>query len=162
MNLDDITAQPFHYRITIPEEYLDIFQHMNVQYYLGIFSDSVFVMMSELGMTPEFIKQNNIGFYAVDQRLSYRAEVKVGDTVAVYSRLIARSSKSLHFMVFMVNETQKVLAATMEALAFHVNREAKRSAPFLSETAKNIDKRLQVDQALSWAIPLSQAIHVGL
>ncbi|MEM9951593.1 MAG: thioesterase family protein [Chloroflexota bacterium] len=162
MELADIRALPFHHRVVIPDEYLDIFQHMNVQYYLRIFSDSVFRMFADIGMDDTFFQEHQIGLYAVDQRLSYRAEVKASETVAVYSRFIMRSSKSLHFMVFMVNETQGVLSATMEALAFHVDRTTKKSAPFLTEIAMHIDDRLAVDQALSWAVPLSKAIHVGL
>lgn len=44
MTIDDIQALPFHLRVTIPKDYLDIFEHMNVQYYLKIFNDSVFHM----------------------------------------------------------------------------------------------------------------------
>lgn len=31
MTIDDIQALPFHLRVTIPKDYLDIFEHMNVQ-----------------------------------------------------------------------------------------------------------------------------------
>lgn len=160
MTIDDIIRLPHHLQITIPDTYLDIFEHMNVQYYLATFSDSVFIMMNDLGMTSSFIHNNQIGLYAVDQRLSYYAEVKAGETVAVYSRLIARSSKSLHFMVFMVNETQNKLSATMEALAFHVDRVTKRSTPFSPDIASKLDARLAVDQALTWDIKVSQAIKL--
>lgn len=160
MTLDDIQALPFHLRLTIPTEYLDIFEHMNVQYYLKIFNDSVFNMCMDLGMTEEFFKQNHNGIYAVDQRLSYFAEVKVNDTVAVYSRLIGRSGKSLHFKVFMINETKNVLSASMEALAFHVDRNTKRSAPFLEKTQNALDARLEKDTALAWNPQLSKSIMV--
>ncbi|MGB7338256.1 MAG: thioesterase family protein [Phototrophicaceae bacterium] len=161
MILEDILALPQHLRVTIPNEYLDIFEHMNVQHYLGIFSDSVFVMMDDLGMTSAFLNEHQIGLYAVDQRLSYRAEVKAGETVAVYSRLIARSSKSLHFMVFMINESQNQLSATMEALAFHVDRTTKRSTAFLPDITSKLDDRLALDQSLSWDVALSQAIKLS-
>lgn len=160
MTLDDIQALPFHLRLTIPTDYLDIFEHMNVQYYLKIFNDAVFHMCIDLGMTEEFFKQNHNGIYAIDQRLSYFAEVKAGDTVAVYSRLLARSSKSLHFKVFMINETKNVLSATMEALAFHVDRNTKRSAPFLEQTQATLDVRLEKDKALAWNPQMSEKIQI--
>lgn len=161
MTLDEIQALPFHLRVTIPDDYLDIFEHMNVQYYLKIFNDSVFQMCAELGMTTEFFAENQNGIYAVEQRLSYRAEVKAGDEVAVYSRLIARTAKSLHFKVFMINETNQVLSATMEALAFHVDRTTKRSAPFLEVTQKALDARLKLDQALKWDPQLTDKIRIS-
>ncbi len=161
MTIDDIQALPFHLRVTIPKDYLDIFEHMNVQYYLKIFNDSVFHMCADLDMTAEFFAENHNGIYAVDQRLSYRAEVKAGDTVAVYSRLIARSAKSLHFKVFMINETKEVLSATMEALAFHVDRNTKRSAPFLEITQKALDVRLKQEQTLEWDAQLTDKIRIN-
>lgn len=161
MTIDEIQSLPFHLRLTIPTSYLDIFEHMNVQYYLKIFSDSVFNMCSDIGMTAEFFEENHNGIYAVDQRLSYRAEVKAGDTVAVYSRLIARSAKSLHFKVFMINESKQVLSATMEALAFHVDRNTKRSAPFLQVTQTALDIRLKQDQSLEWDAQLTDKILIG-
>src|SRR5690606_7999218 len=98
---------------------------------------------------------------AVDQRLSFMAEVKAGDTVATYSRLVARSAKSLHFKLFMINETQNNLAATLEGLGFHVSKETRRSAPFLPSVTPVIARRLAEHRALNWELELSQAIKVA-
>lgn len=161
MKLQDIQALPHHLRVTIPEDYLDIFRHMNVQYYLKIFSDSVFDMFNGIGMDEAYFEQNNMAMYAVDQRLTFQAEVKAGETVATYSRLINRADKKLHFMFYMVNETHNTLSATMEGLGFHVSKETKRSTPFPEEVAIQLDTRLEEHQALSWQVALSEAIKVS-
>ena len=160
MKLQDIQALPHHLRVTIPEDYLDIFRHMNVQYYLKIFNDSVFDMFNGVGMDEAYFNGNNMAMFAVDQRLSFRAEVKEGETVATYSRLINRADRKLHFMLYMINETHNTLSATLEGLGFHVSRVTKRSTPFLGGVARNLDARLEEHQALSWQVALSEAIRV--
>jgi len=161
MNLEHIQQLPHHVTVTIPEEYRDIFDHMNFQYYLKIFNDGVFDMFDGVGMTESYFLDNQVAMYAVDQRLNFKSEVKINDTVSIYSRLIARSSKSLHFMQFMVNDTQHKVAATLEGLGFHVSQETKRSAPFLDNIVAEIDARLAEDHALEWDVLLSQAIQVS-
>lgn len=160
MQLDDVQQLPQHLRLSIPDDYLDIFQHMNVQYYLKIFNDSVFDMFVGFGMDEVYFMENQVAMFAVDQRLSFRSEVKAGETVATYSRLINRSDKKLHFMLFMVNETQQTLAATLEGLGFHVCRDTGRSCPFLEDASRVLDARLEAHQALNWNLQLSQAIKV--
>lgn len=160
MKLEDVQELPHHIRLIIPEDYLDIFRHMNVQYYLKIFNDSVFDMFAGIGMDENYFYQNELAMFAVDQRLSFHAEVKAGETVAIYSRLINRSDKKLHFKFYMINETQNTVSATMEGLGFHVSKQTKRSTAFLDTVASRLDKRLAEHRALDWEVELSEAIRV--
>lgn len=160
MKLEDVQKLPHHIRLIIPEDYLDLFGHMNVQYYLRIFNDAVFDMFAGVGMDEDYFYQNELAMFAVDQRLTFRSEVKAGETVAIYSRLLNRSDKKLHFKFYMVNETQNTLCSTMEGLGFHVSKQTKRSTAFLDDIAMLIDERLQEDRALGWQVELSQAIRV--
>lgn len=160
MQLEEIQSQPFHLRVTIPAEYLDIFGHMNIQYYLKIFNDSIFNWCAKMGMDETFFLQKGRGMYALEQHLKYMAEVQEGETVATYSRIFARSDKRIHSMFFMVNETQQLLAATIEGMALHVDRQTKRAVAFPPEIAGHIDAQIASDQDLTWEAPYSQPLRI--
>lgn len=158
--LEKVEALPFHIRATIPDEYLDVFGHMNIQYYIKLFNDSIFAMCTDFGMDMAYFQQSHLGMFAVEQHIKYLREVRVGDTIATYSRFFARSDKRLHFMHFMVNETQQTLASTVEILALHVDRVERKSATFPEAIAAQVDERLIEHNALDWDAPHSKPLGV--
>lgn len=160
MQLEQVQALPFHVRATIPADYLDVFGHMNIQFYLKIFSDSVFDMCAQMGMNEAYFLSSGRGMYALEQHIKYMAEVRAGETVATYSRFFGRNEKRVHFMHFMVNETEQKVAATIEIMALHVDRETKRAASFAPEIAAIADERIASDRDLAWAAPHSQPLRI--
>ncbi|MFN8374982.1 MAG: thioesterase family protein [Anaerolineae bacterium] len=92
--------------------------------------------------------------------MRYLAEVHIGDTVTVRMRLMGRSARRIHYMNFMVNETQQALASTMEVLATHADLVARRSSPIPADIAARLDELLAQHKTLAWAVPLSGAIQL--
>jgi acyl-CoA thioester hydrolase len=111
-------------------------------------------------MDEAFFLRSGRGMYALEQHIKYMAEVREGETVATYSRIFGRNEKRLHFMHFMVNETRQNLAATIEVMALHVDREAKRAASFPAEIAASMDERILGDTGLDWQAPHSQPLGI--
>ena len=46
------------------------------------------------------------GMFALEQHLTYRREVLVGDEVAVHLRLVDRSEKLIHLVSYLVNHSR--------------------------------------------------------
>ena len=90
--------------------------------------------------------------------MRFLAEVRVGQTVTLHSRVVGRSEKRIHFMHFMVDESGENVASTMEVLATHVDLDIRRSMPFPEDIAAAIDETLSRHDALSWAAPTCGAI----
>jgi acyl-CoA thioester hydrolase len=160
MQLEQVQAQPFHIRATIPADYLDIFGHMNIQYYFKIFNEGIFHMFAQFGMDEAYILREGRGIYALEQYIKYMAEVREGETVATYSRFYARNEKRLHCMHLMVNESQKNIAAILEGVVLHIDRQTKRSVAFPNEIAALIDAQIATDNTLEWDAPHSQALGI--
>ena len=160
MQLEQIQALPFHVRVSVPADYLDIFGHMNIQFYLKIFNDGIFDMCAQLGMDDDFFLREGRGMYALEQHIKYMAEVREGETVATYSRIFGRNDKRVHFMHFMVNETRQNVAASIEVMALHVDRSTKRAAIVLPEIAAKTDERILQAKALDWEAPHSQPLGI--
>ena len=93
--LDDIVALGFPYRMVIPPEYEDENGHMNMRWYLAIYDDAGYPLAARLGLTPEFHAQHGTGGYDLEHHIHYLSEVMVGDTIAVYARLLDRSGQPI-------------------------------------------------------------------
>lgn len=157
--LDHITALGAPYRVVIPPEYEDENGHMNMRWYLAVFDDAGYPLAARLGLTPEFHAQHGTGGYDLEHHLHYLSEVMVGDTIAVYTRLLDRSAKRIHYMMFMVNETRGALAAIFECVNSFADLTLRRTAPYPDEISRQIDTLLAQHARLGWAAPECGVMH---
>ncbi len=153
-----IEALPCYHRITIPEDYRDIMGHMNVRWYLAIFDTAGWHFFAAQGMDDTYYAENQAGGFALKQFITYLNEVLVGDTVAVYGRLLGMTDKRIHKMYFMINETRANLACVLETLGSHADMSIRKTAPYPPYIADRLQALLDEHQALSWAAPVSGAI----
>lgn len=157
--LDHITALGAPYRVVIPPEYEDENGHMNMRWYLAVFDDAGYPLAARLGLTPEFHAQRGTGGYDLEHHLHYPSEVMVGDTVAVYTRLLDRSAKRIHYMMFMVDETRGALAAIFECVNSFADLTLRRTAPYPDEISRQVDALLAQHARLGWAAPECGVMH---
>ena len=79
----------------------------------------------------------------------------IGDSVTIYARLVDRSAKRLHYMLFMVNETRKLLASTFECVNSYADLTVRKTAPYPEAIASTLDSILNQHQQLGWDAPIS-------
>jgi acyl-CoA thioester hydrolase len=152
--LDHITALMPVYRITIPDDYRDRNGHMNMRWYLHIYDDAGDIMVEQLGLSPDYHAEHSTGGFDLEHHIHYLKEVHAGDSVVVYARLIARSAKRLHYMLFMVNETRETLASIFECVNSFADLKERRTAPYPEDIAAKIDAVLVKHQTLPWDAPI--------
>jgi acyl-CoA thioester hydrolase len=156
--LEKITALEPIYRLTIPPEYQDENGHMNVRWYMAIFDDAGYPLVAQFGITPAYMAENNAGGFDLEHHIHYLNEVMIGDTVVVYARLVARTAKRMHYVMFMINETRGKLASIFECVNSFADMSARRTAPYPDDIAAKIDALLGEHQALDWQPPLCGVI----
>jgi acyl-CoA thioester hydrolase len=152
---EQVTMLPLLHRVTVPPEYRDENDHMNVRHYLAIFDDAGYPMYRMLGLTPEALAAVNGGGFDLEHHLHYIAEVRVGDAVAVHVRMLKRSAKRMHYMMFMLNETRGQLAATFECVNSFADLSVRRTAPWPETTAAALDEMIARSERLDWTAPAS-------
>ncbi|MCB9452601.1 MAG: thioesterase family protein [Anaerolineaceae bacterium] len=157
--LEQINELPKYHRATIIPDYLDAMGHMNIRWYMAIFDDAAWKFFATIGMDIDYYQQEQAGGFALQHFIRYLAEVRLGETVVVHTRVLGRSSKRVHFMLFMVNETTGVLAATLEALGSHADMRVRRTSPYPPLIAKQIDTILRAHSNLSWDAPVCGVIQ---
>jgi acyl-CoA thioester hydrolase len=155
-----LEALPVYHRETIPADYLDIMGHMNIRWYFELFAIAGRKFSAAHGLDMAYFQSGDAGIFTLKQFIQYFAEVRVGQTVAVHTRLIGRSDKRFHFLHFMLNETTAQLAATFEALITHADLKIRRSASMPARIAENFDATMAKDEKLDWQAPVCGAMRL--
>jgi acyl-CoA thioester hydrolase len=160
ISLEKIEYLPLFHRETIPSHYIDVMDHMNISWYMALYSSAGWNFFASLGMDNEYYTHNQAGGFALKHFIHYYAEVCEGETVAIRTRIIGRSEKRIHFIHFMINESSRKLASTLEGLGSHADMRIRRTAPYPPEISRAIDLRFEQDQQLDWDPPLCGCISL--
>jgi acyl-CoA thioester hydrolase len=160
ISLEQLASLPEIYRIVIPLEYEDRNRHMNIRWYLVIYDEAGDAMYPMIGLTEEYFAASGMGGFDLEHHIWYRSEVRVGDTVAIRLRMLARTAKLCHYLMFMTNETRGNLSSLFECLHAHADLKTRRTAAFPPETAAKVDALIETQRTLAWAAPVSGAIAI--
>jgi acyl-CoA thioester hydrolase len=150
----DLTVLPITLNHTIPELYLDEMGHMNVMWYIHLFSRAAGNLFARLGLDEDYFVANQAGTFALEMHIRYLAEVRADQTVVIRSRVLGRSSKCVHVMHFMCHADTGKLAATEEAIASHVDMRSRRTSPWPVRATDVIDRLLAEHGSLGWETPV--------
>lgn len=145
---------PQTYQSVIPESYLDEMGHMNVMWYTHLFSNASMHMFGSIGVDREYFASNQRGTFALETHIRYYSEVRVGKHVCLRTRLLGRSEKRFHFMHFLVNDDDDVLATTAEFISAHIDMQVRRMTPIPQQIAREFDRLLEKHRALEWEPPV--------
>ncbi len=130
------------YRGTVYPRHLDHMGHMNVQYYVEKFDEGVWHLFAEVGLTPSYMRERKRGMAAVEMNIKYKRELYAGDLIIVRSGVLSVTERSLRMVHEMTNGETGEVAAVQEAVAVHLDREARRAVPFPEEIASRARARI--------------------
>jgi acyl-CoA thioester hydrolase len=153
--VDQLASLPMIYRAAIPPEYEDRNGHMNMRWYLALFDEAGDAMYPILGLTEDYFASSGMGGFDLEHHLWYPSEVRIGDTVAIRARILARSSKLMHYLMFMENETKGVLSSMFECVHAHADLKARRTVAFPAQVAAKIAAFIAAHCLLPWPAPVS-------
>jgi acyl-CoA thioester hydrolase len=158
--LEDILAlEPPSLRIVVPESWADSNGHMNMRWYVALFDDAGDELHARVGLTPQFHREHQTGTVDLEHHTHFLSEAMPGDTLTVYSRLVARSPKRLHYLMFLVNETKGKPAAIFECMNAFLDLKIRKTAPFRPQILEKIDAWLEKDNKRDWPPPVSGAMQ---
>ncbi len=103
--------------------------HMNVMWYVGKFDEATWQMFAMLGITPSYLRGQQRGMAAVEQRITYERELRAGDIVTVRSGILEVREKVVRFYHEMRNEETGEIAATTVLKGVHMDTGARKSCP---------------------------------
>jgi acyl-CoA thioester hydrolase len=128
------------YRGAIYPWQCDHMGHMNVMWYVGKFDEATWNLFAAAGVTAGFLKENRRGMAAVQQNITYRSELLVGETLAIRSAFLEVREKVARFVHEMRNAVTGEISAICVLTGVHTDSQTRRSCPFPPEIAERARK----------------------
>lgn len=147
---DQVLDLPLALSRVITTEYADDNGHMNVRHYVGIFDDAEWEFYDQMGMGYAAAQQGMGGVFMLEQQVTYRREVLVGDEVAVHVRVLERTDKVMHSIAYLINHTRREVSAAMEGLECWVGYDSRRISAFPAEGGQALDRLIEQAAELDW------------
>lgn len=138
---------------TVPPEWQDLNGHVNVRHYLELYDEASRPLLPVLGLEG-LTGNGGLGLFDLEHHIAYLAELHVGDQVSAHLRIVARSAKRFHGIMFVVNHTRRQLASTLEFVSTAADLALRRSVPLPSAAARWLDEAIAAQARLAWPAPL--------
>jgi acyl-CoA thioester hydrolase len=130
------------YRGTVYPWQCDHIGHMNIMWYVGKFDEANWNLFARVGLTPSYLRDSGSGMAAVQQNITYKRELLAGDIVEIKSSLLEIRERSIRFRHEMRNAETGEVAAVCEITGVHMDRQARKSAPFADTIRRTAAKLL--------------------
>jgi acyl-CoA thioester hydrolase len=107
--------------------------HMNVMWYVGKFDEATWHLLALAGITPSYMRDNNVGMVAVEQHIAYKRELIAGDMITIRSGILEMKEKSIRFFHEMRNDETDEIAAVTVLTGVQIDHQSRRSSPLPQE-----------------------------
>jgi len=118
------------YRGAIYPYQCDHMGHMNVMWYVGKFDEATWNLMAAIGITPSYMREEQRGVAGVAQNIAYKRELFAGSIVEIRSHFVSIGERKMTWVHEMYDAETCELCASCELTAVHLDRVARRAAPF--------------------------------
>jgi len=139
----------------VPTAFEDINGHLNVRHYIGIASEGLDESLVDVGILQNWPNVAGHAVFSAEHHLTYLSELRTGDKISVRVRLIGRSARAAHAVVYLLDDTHQKLSSVVEEIFLHLDMGTRRTAPWPDDVAAGLDGRIAEHQALSWQPTLS-------
>ncbi len=118
------------YRGTVYPYQLDHMGHMNVQWYVAKFDEGTWHFFSALGITPDYIRDEDRGMAALEQVIRYKSEVMAGELLVIDTEILEMREKTVRFRHTMRRAGSGETVAETDLVAAHLDRIERKACPF--------------------------------
>ena len=157
---DELQSLPVNLSQKVPAAFEDVNGHLNIRHYVGIASEGLDESLTTVGIPQQWPTIAGQGVFTAEHHMSYLKELRTGDQISVRVRLVGRSERAAHALVYLLDETHQQLSYVMEEIFLHVDMDSRRTAPWPAEVAGALDVRIGEHEALTWAADVSGAMQL--
>lgn len=151
---------PLQHRITVPAQWRDRNEHVNVQFYLTLYELGGYQILEDVNAGGEFLAARDYSMFDIEHHLSFRSEILIGDEVSGYHLLLDVNEKRFQGMYFIINDTRDRLACTIEYITAGIDLKSRRTAPFPEELKNGLVELLARHKTLDWSAPVCGAMSL--
>ena len=155
---DQLIDLPAYVEQPVPMPFEDINGHLNVRHYIGIASEGLDESLVEVGIPQMWPLTHGQACFTAEHHVTYLNELRTGDTMSARVRLLGRSERAAHVLVYLLDETHRKVACVVEEIFLHIDLETRRTAPWPTEIADAMDARVAEHAALGFESPTSGSL----
>jgi acyl-CoA thioester hydrolase len=152
---DELVALPAYAAQAVPTAFEDINGHLNIRHYVGIASEGLDESLVDVGIPQNWPTLAGQGVFTAEHHMTYLSELRTGDKISTRVRLVGRSERAAHVVVYLLDDSHQRVSYAMEEIFLHIDMESRRTAPWPDDVAAALDQRLEADAGLSWQPALS-------
>jgi acyl-CoA thioester hydrolase len=134
----------------VPVAFEDANGQLNVRHYLGIGSEGLDESLVSVGIPTNWPHTAGLACLSAEHHLTYLHELDTGDQMSVRVRLLGRSDRAVHALVFVLDDTHERLATVFEEITLCVRLDPRGSEPWPAEIAAALDERVAEHAAYDW------------
>lgn len=138
---------------TVPPGWQDLNGHVNVRHYLELYDEASRPLLPVLGLEGQ-AGDGGHGLFDLEHHIAYLAELHVGDQVSAHLRIVGRTPRRFHGVMFIVNHTRRQLASTLEFVSTAADLATRRTMPLPASAVHWLDAAIAAQARLGWAAPL--------
>ncbi|MCD4527423.1 thioesterase family protein [Nocardioides sp. cx-173] len=157
---DQIAALPAYSQQGIPAAFEDFNGHLNVRHYLGIASEGLDESLVEVGIPQNWPHTAGQAVFSAEHHLTYFSELRTGDKISVRVRLVGRSRRAAHVVVYLLDDSHSRVSYVMEEILLHMDMETRKTSDWPEDVARQIDARLAEEKQLGWEPMLSGSMSL--
>ncbi len=150
-------ALPAYTEQPVPVPFEDANGHLNVRHYTGIASEGLDESLVELGI-PQNWPASGHACFSAEHHLTYLAELRTGARMSSRVRLLGRSERAAHVLVYLLDDSHERLSFVMEEVFLHIDMETRRTAPWPEDVAAALDERISANADLPFEPDVSGSL----
>ena len=102
---EQLVDLPAYSQQPVPMPFEDINGHLNVRHYLGIASEGLDESLVSLGIPQNWPTSAGHACFSAEHHCTYLVELRTGDQMSSRVRLLGRSERAAHALVYLLDDT---------------------------------------------------------
>ena len=102
---DQLIDLPAYVEQPVPMPFEDINGHLNVRHYIGIASEGLDESLVEVGIPQMWPLTHGQACFTAEHHVTYLSELRTGDAMSARVRLLGRSERAGHALVYLLDHT---------------------------------------------------------
>ena len=147
-------------RVQVPPDWEDLNGHVNVQHHLGMYNETSDAMLRLLGVSEDWVRDEQVGLVDLEHHIWFRRELHVGDAVTLHLRITGLNERRVQGVMFLLNVADGEVASAIEFLSIAVDLAARRAIPLPAGIHGRLVELLREHAALGWPAPGCGSISV--
>ncbi len=148
------------YETVARAEWRDRNDHVNIRYLVAVFDDAGDAFYPTVGLGDADHRQRESGTMDLEHHTHFVREVRVGDRLAVYLRIVGVGPKRFHYVMFLLNQSTGQVASIFECVNTFVDLAGRRSAPWPDEVRSALASLEERHRMMSWLAPVCGSMSV--